>query len=154
MTEISQENIDALLAGAMAGEPLAEQVAAGDSRDHQDVEVRGVASSDRHPATAVMHAPGTTNPTPPPKANIERILSINVPLAVMLAQQDLPIESILDIKVGTIVEFDVPFDLDLTLEVANQPIAKGQAVKVGENFGLRIAQIGSVKDRIDALGGR
>jgi flagellar motor switch/type III secretory pathway protein FliN len=62
------------------------------------------------------------------------------------------VEMILSIRVGTILEFDVPFDAELTLCVANQPIGSGHAVKVGENFGLRIVNIDTVKDRIEALG--
>jgi flagellar motor switch/type III secretory pathway protein FliN len=56
--------------------------------------------------------------------------------------------------VGTIVEFEVPFDSELALQVANRTIGRGQAVKVGENFGLRITSIEPVPKRIDALGGR
>jgi len=56
--------------------------------------------------------------------------------------------------VGTIVEFEVPFDTELALQVADRTIGRGQAVKVGENFGLRITNIASVPTRIDALGGR
>ena len=53
------------------------------------------------------------------------------------------IDAILDIKVGTIIEFDVPFDSNLGLVAANRGIGSGQAVKVGENFGLRVAKIGT-----------
>ena len=59
---------------------------------------------------------------------------------------------ILAIRVGTIIEFDVLFDAELTLCLANQPIGKGHAVKAGENFGLRITSINTVQDRIAALG--
>jgi flagellar motor switch protein FliN/FliY len=103
-------------------------------------------------------APASAPPKPAPQepkppAEVQRILAISVPLAVMLAERYMPIESILEVTAGTIVEFDVPFDSDLTLEVAGRPIAQGQAVKIGENFGIRISRIGSIKQRIDALGG-
>jgi flagellar motor switch/type III secretory pathway protein FliN len=62
------------------------------------------------------------------------------------------LESILSVTVGTILEFDVPFDGELTLHVANRSIGKGQAVKVGEKFGLRITRIHPVQARIGALG--
>jgi flagellar motor switch protein FliN/FliY len=62
------------------------------------------------------------------------------------------VESIVEMKVGTIVEFDVPFDAELTLLVADQPIAKGHAVKVGENFGVRLSSVLSVEGRIQRLG--
>lgn len=86
--------------------------------------------------------------------NIDRILSLTVTVSVTLAERDMPLESILAINLGTILEFDVASDTELTLNVANHPIGKGRAVKTGENFGLRITQIGSVTDRIGAMGGQ
>jgi flagellar motor switch/type III secretory pathway protein FliN len=40
----------------------------------------------------------------------------------------------------------------LDLVVSNCHIALGQAVKVGENFGLRITRIGGLDEKIKALG--
>ena len=71
---------------------------------------------------------------------------------VVLAERLMPVESLLAMRSGTIIEFDVPFDAELILCVGNRPIGVGQAVKVGENFGLRVSRIGSVEDRIQALG--
>ena len=62
------------------------------------------------------------------------------------------VKSVLAISVGTIIEFDVPFDAELVLTVADQPIGTGLAVKVGERFGLRVRSIDNVRERIDALG--
>ena len=47
------------------------------------------------------------------------------------------------------------FDIgaELKLVVTNRQIGLGQAVKVGENFGLRITRIGTIYDTIMALGG-
>ncbi len=85
---------------------------------------------------------------------IERILGISVPVAVMLAERDLPVDSILRITAGTIIEFEVPFDSELMLQVAGRTIGHGLAVRVGEVFGLRVAHIDTLEDRIDAMGGR
>jgi flagellar motor switch/type III secretory pathway protein FliN len=84
---------------------------------------------------------------------IRRILGLSVPVSVSLAERDMPIKSILSLTVGSIIEFNIPFDADLTLRVANQPIGRGQAVKVGENFGLRMTSINDVHERIEALAG-
>ena len=103
---------------------------------------------------AVMPAPGAfTMPATESSraAEISRILGSSVPVSVALAQRELSIESILAIMPGTILEFDVPSSSELTLYVGNQPIGRGEAVKVGENFGLRLTRIGTVRDRIDAL---
>ncbi len=53
---------------------------------------------------------------------------------------------------GGIIELPKKSDEELTLVVNNRPVATGTAVKVGENFGIKLAYIGDVKARIEALG--
>lgn len=88
------------------------------------------------------------------QVGIERILGIKLPLSVMLAERLMCIQSILQMKVGTIIEFDSRADGDLVVRVGNRAIGSGQTVKVGENFGVRINRIGSIAERIDAMAGR
>jgi len=96
----------------------------------------------------------SAEPAPAPRpAEIERILGLSVPVSATLAERDMNIGSILAINVGAIVEFDVPVDSELTLYVGNRPVGNGQAVKAGENFGVRITQIDNVEHRIGAMGG-
>jgi len=101
-------------------------------------------------AVRARQAPVSTTRYPSP--DLRRILGLEVPVTVTLAERLMSVQSILDIRVGTIIEFDVPFDAELTLHVANQPAGKGHAVKSGENFGLRIQRIETVERRIEALG--
>jgi flagellar motor switch protein FliN/FliY len=102
---------------------------------------------------AVTATSGAGAGSTPPEREIRRILDLSVPVAVVLAERDMTVESVLALTVGTIIEFDVPFDADLMLEVGNHPIGAGHAVKAGENFGLRITGIQDVHDRIEAMGG-
>ncbi len=98
--------------------------------------------------------PSRRGPGPPLSVRpreIERILSLTVPVAVKLAQREIPLEAILKITVGTILEFDISADTELALTIGASTIGSGQAVKVGENFGLRVSRIQSVEDRIAAL---
>jgi len=111
----------------------------------------GVSHVAQHTATSPKRA--RRRPPDPREADVLRILGLAVPVSVVLADRDLRVEAILEMKVGTIIEFDVPFDSDLALFAANRRIGTGQAVKVGENFGLRVAKIGTVTERINALGG-
>ena len=120
-----------------------------------------MASDDPQPASAATEVAPAAEPIPappaPPRAKpnqreVSRILKLSVPVIVVLAEREMTVESILQITVGTIIEFDVPFDAEFPLRVSNQTIGRGQAVKVGENFGLRITRIDSVSHRIDALG--
>ena len=108
------------------------------------------ASVDWAASVATTSAPrGATGPSKP---EIKRILGLSIPVTVTIAQREMVIESVLAFKVGTIIEFDVAFDSELTLQVANHPIAKGHAVKIGENFGLRVTRIDTIEDRIEAMG--
>ena len=86
------------------------------------------------------------------RRDIARILSIAVPVSVTLAQQKMTIDSILGITVGSIIEFEVPSEAELTLCVGSSPVGMGQAVKVGEKFGLRVNRIGNIQQRIEAMG--
>lgn len=150
----SQEDIDALLAEASA---LAEEAVA---------EVGGdMPGGSLPPATpAPMPPPPTPSaahkPAPPVGAglggsvppSIERILRLEVPVIVRLAERTMAMREILGLSTGAIIEFDKPSDSQLDLMINNQCIGQGQAVKLGENFGLRVTQVGTVQDRIRAMG--
>ncbi len=53
---------------------------------------------------------------------------------------------------GAIVELPKGADEELTLLVNNKPVGMGQAVKVGENFGIKVSYMGDLRERIAALG--
>ena len=53
---------------------------------------------------------------------------------------------------GAIIEFSKASNEPLELMINNKSIGLGETVKIGENFGLRITQIGDVKQLIAALG--
>lgn len=84
---------------------------------------------------------------------VESILKLRVPVIVRLAHHEVSLEDILDFGPGRIIELPKDAEDDLDLMVNNIVIGRGNAVKVGENFGLRIQTIGQVTDRINALGG-
>ncbi len=89
---------------------------------------------------------------PRSKADVSRLLGVALDIRVVLAERKMPLDSVLSIRPGTIIEFEVPFDAELLLYAGDRPIGVGQAVKVGENFGLRVTHIGTVSERIQALG--
>lgn len=63
------------------------------------------------------------------------------------------INEVLSLAPGAIIELPKGADEELEILVNNKAIGSGFAVKVGENFGLKVAFIGDVKKRIQALGG-
>jgi len=138
MSNLEQSEVDALLAEA---ELLA-------------TEVSGEPAPDPAPATA------SAIPVPPTPLHenlpveLRRILQLEVPVIVQLADCCMEMADVLTLNVGSVIEFDKKFDAELELVVSDRQIGLGHAVKVGENFGLRITRIGTIYDTICALGGR
>ena len=103
-----------------------------------------------NPDMPVLHA--TTPPTSPDE--LKRILKLEVPVIVKLAERRLPVSEVLRLGVGSIIEFMKRNEEPLELLVNNKAVATGEAVKVGENFGLRVRKVGDPRDLVAALGGR
>ena len=85
--------------------------------------------------------------------DILTILKLTVPVIVTVGETHLSFDDVLSLGPGAIVELDCSAENELDLMVNNKAIAKGVAVKVGENFGIRISTIGSPQERIAAMEG-
>src|SRR5438309_412414 len=97
-----------------------------------------------------------TQPPPLPSAaaarDLDRILRLQVPIIVKLAERKLNLAEVMRLGPGAIIEFEKSSEEPLELMINNKTIAVGETVKVGENFGLKISQIGDVKQVIKSLG--
>jgi flagellar motor switch/type III secretory pathway protein FliN len=69
------------------------------------------------------------------------LLKIKVPVRVTLASTKLPVRKIVELSPGTLIQFPKLCEEALDLEVGQRPVARGEAVKIGEKFGLRITSI-------------
>ena len=81
------------------------------------------------------------------------LLKVQVPLRVALANAKMPVEKVLEIGQGSIIQFEKRYDQPLLMEVDERPIAVGNAVKVGDKFGFRIGSICKPKERFFAVQG-
>ena len=154
----SQQDIDALLAEVNA---LADEAVASVADDESAAsEPAAEAATPAAPPSPSAPAPTSAPPSPAPRGaagrpeDVSRILNIEVPVIVQLAQRTMPLSKILSLSTGAIIEFDKPVDTELDLMINNKQVGRGQAVKVGENFGLRLTATGSVRARIQALAGQ
>lgn len=86
-------------------------------------------------------------------ADVQSILQIEVPVIVQISRRSMTVAEVMNLAPGAIIELPKIADDELDVLVNNRPIGLGRAVKVGENFGLRITSLGAVADRIAALGG-
>jgi flagellar motor switch protein FliN/FliY len=98
----------------------------------------------------VLHAqPEATEASAQPE--LQRILHLSVPIIVKLAERKLNVNEVMRLGNGAIIEFFKSSDEPLELLINNKVIGLGEAVKVGENFGLRLTQIGDIKQVVEAL---
>jgi len=84
--------------------------------------------------------------------DLASILRLQVPVVVRLGERDMTYGAVMSRKPGSIIELSKGADEELDLLINNKHIGYGSAVKVGENFGIRITFVGDVRERIEALG--
>jgi flagellar motor switch/type III secretory pathway protein FliN len=79
------------------------------------------------------------------------LLRIQVPVRVTLASCKLPLKRILELGQGSIIPFNKSCEEPLSLAVGNCEVAVGEAVKVGNKFGLRITSMVMPQERFYPL---
>jgi len=76
-------------------------------------------------------------------SDLKSILNLEVPVIVRLGERSMTLREVLALVPGAIIEIPKPSDDELDLLVNNERVGVGIAVKVGENFGLRVTAMGS-----------
>jgi flagellar motor switch protein FliN/FliY len=87
-----------------------------------------------------------------PRADISPILKLEVPVIVVLASRRMPLREVVALTAGAILELPTKAEEELEILVNNKVIGTGKAVKVGENFGIRLSFVGDLRDRVSAMG--
>lgn len=118
---------------------------------------------------SVKEAPPKPRPLPPPPAAAppfplpaapgaetlpgycRSLLRIKVPVIVTLAAKKQPIGRIVELGTGSIIQFDKSCEEMLALHVADQAVAEGEAVKVGDKFGIRVTSLVVPGERFKAV---
>jgi len=84
--------------------------------------------------------------------NINMLLDVTMPVAIELGRTTMPIQDILNLGPGSVVELNKLAGEPVDLLVNEKLIARGEVVVVDENFGIRITSMISQEDRIKSLG--
>lgn len=82
---------------------------------------------------------------------IDLILDVQVPIVVELGHTQMPIEDILALKPGAVIELDGLANEPVDLLIRDQVIARGEIIVVDDNFGLRITAIVDPNERVAQL---
>jgi flagellar motor switch/type III secretory pathway protein FliN len=152
MAEPTPGNVDEAVAAARTG---AAEASAPETEPQHDPAIN--APQDQSAAQPSVAAPGT-NPSQGPMAHLSKLpdytrslLWIRVPVVVTLAGNRQPLHRIVELGPGSIIQFEKSCEEMLDLSVGDHLIASGEAVKVGDKFGLRITSIILPEERFRAV---
>lgn len=95
---------------------------------------------------------GRTGPGKNPSPMLERLMDLELQLAVALGRAVLPIQDVLKITPGTLIELDRNVGEYVDLAVHGTVVARGEIVSVQGNYGVRIKEIISREDRLALRG--
>ena len=133
-----------------------------------------LATTSAAPAAAPISAPAspppssTTDNAAPPRiistrsrsASLEALppytrsmLKIHVPVTVTLASKRQQVGKILELGIGSIIQFEKSCEEMLELEVGHEAIALGEPVKVGDKFGIRLTSMKLPPEKFNVVRG-
>ncbi len=100
-----------------------------------------------------------TPQSPPPQtkrehqaADLEFLFDVPLQVSVEVGRARILLKDLLQMGEGYVVELDKLAGEPLDLYVNSRLIARGEAVKVGEKFGIKLTEVVSQSDRIEKLG--
>src|SRR5438874_2498425 len=93
----------------------------------------------------------SSDPSVSDSSRLGRLLNLSVPIVVRLAEKKIELGQLVNIAPGGIISFEKSCEDLLDLYVNNRLYCRGEAVKIGEKFGLKINEVGSVQERVSAL---
>jgi flagellar motor switch protein FliN len=85
-----------------------------------------------------------------PAGGLELVLDVPVELSVEVGRTSMTIREVLGLGPGSIVELDRMTGEPVDLFVNGRRIARGEVVAIDEEFGLRITEVVSPEQRLDA----
>jgi flagellar motor switch protein FliN len=108
-------------------------------------------------ANAILALPARIEAPPPQESSaretsyapmLERLMDLELPVSVALGRAVLPIQEVLKMTSGSLVELDRDVGEHVELLVHGTVVARGEVVSVKGNYGLRIREIISRQERM------
>jgi flagellar motor switch protein FliN/FliY len=81
-------------------------------------------------------------------AGLDVLLDVELPLSISFGRTYLPIRDVLKLSTGSIIELNCPANESVEVIVNNCTIARGEVVVVEGNYGVRIDEIISRRERL------
>lgn len=97
-------------------------------------------------ASVLPEAAKSAGPDP-----LVRLRTLPVQVSVRLAEKKITVSQLLGISSGALITFPKSCEAQLDLYVNNARYCRGEAVKIGENFGLKINEVGTTEERASKI---
>lgn len=103
-------------------------------------------------ARSAPSGPASIAPVKSEPDGLDRVLSIGLTIHVELGRRKIRVGDLLKLGAGQVLELDAGAGAPLSIYANNTLIAEGEAVVVGERYGIRITDIVSPAERVQRLG--
>jgi flagellar motor switch protein FliN len=100
---------------------------------------------------AAAHAIADHDVAESPADRIDVILDIDLPLIVRFGRTELPLKTLARMGPGSLIDLGRSADDPVDVLVSNRVVARGEVVIVGGNYGVRILDVVSPKERIRSM---
>jgi flagellar motor switch protein FliN len=78
--------------------------------------------------------------------NLERVLNLELPVIVVLAEKNATLEEILALNEGSVIVFKKHNSQPLDIRINNRKVGAGKTIKIGEHFGIHIREVGTPRE--------
>ncbi len=150
MSDLSEEEIQALIGGELADTEESKPKADSDANDLASLDALvGAGTDTKQKVSRVEFAQlsgkedGGGDTT-----NMRLLMDVPMQVSVELGRASRTVKEILSLNVGSVVELDKLSGEPVDLLVNGRTIAKAEVVVIDENFGIRITEILKAQDRI------
>ena len=104
-------------------------------------------------AESAQFAPLDATPSAEDRENkMDLLLDLTLPVSIELGRTNLMINEILNLKRGSIVEFEKLASEPVDILINGKKMAEGEVVVIEKHFGIRITNLANASDRIKGLG--
>jgi flagellar motor switch protein FliN/FliY len=93
----------------------------------------------------------STAPASDVPRNFELLLDIPLEVTVEIGRARLPLGALLQLGAGSVIELAKAAGEPLDVLVNGKPVARGEAVMVGDKFGVRLTDVISPSERLAGL---
>ncbi len=80
-------------------------------------------------------------PSVPDPVNLKLVMEVELNVTIRFGQRQMPLREVLELASGTVIELDRQVDEPIELLLDGKVIARGEAVIVDGNYGLRVTEI-------------